>query len=98
MIDTLLQQGKRVTLLYAARSSADIAFINKLKQFETAGLNIRLFIDERGQRINEDILAIADKNDVVYICGPDSMSKAFSRILQKQGLYHKNIVIERFAF
>jgi len=98
MIETLIAEGKHVTLLYAARSTKDIAFANTLKQYAATGLNIRLFLDDNGQRITEDVLTSVNSNSIVYICGPNSMSKAFSKILRKQGVDHRRIIVERFAF
>lgn len=98
-IQTLLNQGKSVTLLYAVRTKNDLAFGNELLTLQKQGLRIRLFINEQGQTIGEDILAaFARPNTALYICGPDSMSRELSSTLKRLGVSKRNIITERFAF
>lgn len=95
----LLAHGKQVSLLYAVRSSKDIAFSDELRELETKGLNVYCFIDERGQRITNDVLKrIAADDTTVFVCGPDSMSRSITNNLRKMGVPRDRIVTERFAF
>jgi predicted ferric reductase len=98
-IDALINEGKKVTLLYSARTDADIAFREELIALQARGVIIRVYLNEKNQTITPEILKNAIKGDsVVYICGPDSMSHAFTATLRGMGLNKKNIITERFAF
>lgn len=98
-IDALIDAGKRVTLLYSARTNADIAFRDELLALQTRGVNIRVFLSDSNQIITPAILSsTVQENSVVYICGPDAMSRAFSTTLRSMGLKKKRIITERFAF
>jgi predicted ferric reductase len=98
-IDALINEGKKVTLLYSARTDADIAFRDELIALQARGVIIRVYLNEKNQSITPEILKNAIKDDsVVYICGPDSMSHAFTATLRDMGLSKKNIITERFAF
>lgn len=98
-INDLLGRGKDVTLLYSARSDADVAFRNELAQLQTEGLKIGLFLNEKNQQITPEILgSIAQDDTTIYICGPDGMSRAFASTLRNLGFSQRNIITERFAF
>lgn len=98
-IDDLLVRGKDVTLLYSARGNADVAFRSELVQLQSEGLKVSLFLNEKNQRITPEVLgSIAKEDTTIYICGPDSMSRALAATLHSQGFSSKNIVTERFAF
>lgn len=95
----LLNQGKSVSLLYAVRTVKDIAFRDELERLEAMGLHINCFIDERNQRItNEVVQAIAAPDATVYICGPDGMSRALVKQFKKHGIPNERIITERFAY
>ncbi len=98
-IKSLLDDGKDITLLYAVRSTEDIAFSQELRQLQERGLKVQTFVDELNQQITPGILGSMIKKDTtVYVCGPDGMSKAFSQILKNLGVPKGRIVTERFAF
>lgn len=99
MIDALLKEGKAVTLLYAIRSAGDMAFRSELDELQQRGLKMRTFIGEQKQRIDRQILEqYAAKSDtVVYVCGPEGMSRAMTETLHTLGLPKRQIITERFA-
>jgi predicted ferric reductase len=98
-IDALINEGKRVTLLYSARTSVDVAFGKELMALEARGVVIRVYLTENSELITPDVIKSAIKDDsIVYICGPDAMSQSFSATLRGMGLNKKNIITERFAF
>lgn len=95
----LLARGKQVSLLYAVRSASDIAFSDELRTLEAQGLAVYCFIDERGQRITDDVLRRVGLSDAtVFVCGPDGMSRAITSNLHKLGVPRERIITERFAF
>lgn len=98
-IDALVNEGKKVTLLYSARTNADVAFKQELIALEARGVVIRVYLTENSELITPDVIKSAIKDDsIVYICGPDAMSQSFSATLRGMGLNKKNIITERFAF
>ncbi len=98
-IQTLLNQGKKVTLLYAVRTRGDIAFTDELIAMEKRGLRIRVYAQENGSTVDESALApLIKDNTVMYICGPDGMSRGLTRTLKQLGMPKNNIITERFAF
>lgn len=95
----LLNQGKKVSLLYAVRSVEDIVFRDELQRLEAMGLRINCFIDDHNQRITEDIVKkVASPNATVYICGPDGMSRALVKQFKRHGVPERQIITERFAY
>lgn len=95
----LLNQGKKVSLLYAVRSVEDIAFRDELERLEAMGLRINCFIDDRNQRITDDVIKkVASPNATVYICGPDGMSRALVKQFKHHGVPSSQIITERFAY
>lgn len=95
----LLAYGKQVSLLYAVRSAGDIAFSDELRALEAQGLNVYCFINERGQRITDEVLQrVATKDTTIFVCGPDGMSRAVTNNLRKLGVPRDRIIAERFAF
>lgn len=98
-IDALLRAGKSVTLLYAARSPADVSFSNELLSLKQRGLRVQIFTKNRGKRIDGRVLqTYARPGTVVYVCGPDSMSRSLTNILRQLGLPRHAIITERFAY
>lgn len=98
-IGQLLDMGKKVTLLYAVKTRENISFADMLSQFEKRGLAKKIFIDSENTYIDEKVLSDNLKQDmIVYICGPDSMSKSFNEILVKKGIPQDKIITERFSY
>lgn len=98
-INALITDDKKVTLLYSARTNADVAFRNELVALQTRGVLIRVFLSEKNQTITPEVLNdVVQSDSVVYICGPDTMSRSFTTILQEMGIKKKNIITERFSF
>ncbi len=95
----LLRQRKQVTLLYAAKTMSDVAFINELRALQPFGLTIRLYVSEYNIHITREVLAqYAVEDTTIYICGPDGMSKAFQKTLKELGFPKQRVIIERFAY
>jgi predicted ferric reductase len=98
-IEDLLNNGKDVTLLYSARTDADVAFRNELRGLQKHGLKISLYLNEMNQKITPEVLGSISQDDTtIYICGPDGMSLSFVSTLQSLGFAQRNIITERFAF
>jgi len=98
-MQTLLNQGKSVTLLYAVRARADVAFQKELLALQQQGLRVKLFLNEDGQTIDHTALApFVQANTALYVCGPDGMSRGLTRILRQLGVPRHSIITERFAF
>lgn len=98
-IETLLAQGKQVTLLYGVQVRDNIAFMQELRLLQSNGLYIDVFVDENGQRITHDILQrFAQPDTTIFICGPDAMSVALNNTLKQLGFPASRIITERFAF
>jgi predicted ferric reductase len=96
-IEALLTSGKRVTLLYSARSRKDISFGHELTALREQGLRVQIFL--QGRQIDEATLQpYAQPGTVVYLCGPDGMSHALTRTLKRLGVSKAAIVTERFAY
>lgn len=97
-IASLLAEGKRVTLLYAARTRQDVAFTKELLAFRDQGLKVAVFTDETG-RIDDTVLSRYVSNDTtVFLCGPDAMSRALHKSLLGLGMPKSSVISERFAF
>lgn len=95
----LLNQGIKVSLLYAVRSVEDIAFSEELERLQTMGLHINCFVDDRNQRITSDVVRMVSSPDTtVFICGPDGMSRALVKQFKKHGVPSDQIITERFAY
>lgn len=98
IVQTLLDKGKSITILYAVRSASEIAFKDELTYLRQIGVNVQVYLSERGQRIDESVLEpMIDGETVVFLCGPDGMSRALDRGLRQAGLPSARIISERFA-
>ena len=88
-----------MTLLYAVHDTGQIAFRQELSNLKSKGLKIEVFVSSEGRRITQDVLKEHIKDDtVIYVCGPDNMSKSFVSTLRILGLPQRSIIAERFAF
>ncbi|MEP7204585.1 MAG: ferredoxin reductase family protein [Candidatus Saccharibacteria bacterium] len=95
----LLDQAKKVVLLYAVQTVADLAFQDELIALQKRGLIVRTFIGDQNGRITDEILADIETIDTtVYICGPSGMSRAFYKSLKQNGFPARRIIMERFSF
>lgn len=96
--NTLLAEGKQVTLLYAVKTFADAAFLEELKRLQGFGLVVLLYVADQHYRITPEVLAAhVAPNSTYYICGPDGMTLSFMQVLKQCGVADKQIITERFA-
>jgi len=99
MIKQLLQSGKPVTLLYAARARQDVAFGRELAALQRKGLQLHLFLSKENQRLDATALQpFVQPGLVAYICGPDAMSASVHKQLRRLGVPDRAIITERFSF
>lgn len=98
-IGTLLDEGKSVTLLYAARTRQDVSFVRELASLQQEGLQVEVYLQDKGKLIDGEVLAnYLGGSTVVYLCGPDGMSRSLAQALKRLGLPKWAIVTERFAY
>ncbi|HSX17293.1 MAG TPA: ferric reductase-like transmembrane domain-containing protein [Patescibacteria group bacterium] len=98
-IETFLDAHLPVALLYAASSKKEISFRRELAELQRQGLLVDIFLKEQGRRIDTDSLKqYITPGTVVYVCGPDGMSRGLSNALHKLGVPKSAIVTERFAY
>ncbi|HEX7963301.1 MAG TPA: ferredoxin reductase family protein [Candidatus Saccharimonadales bacterium] len=98
-IRSLMAAGKQVTLLYAARAKQDVSFVRELSALQRQGLRVEVYLQDDGRIIDGDVLLNhLSELTVVYLCGPDGMSRALTRTLRGLGLPKWAIVTERFAY
>jgi predicted ferric reductase len=98
-INGLLNQGREVVLFLATRNPNFDAFNSELATYQQRGLIVQHFYSEQNQYINASALSqIATDEIVVFICGPDSMSKTMEKMLIELGLPKNQIMTERFAY
>jgi ferredoxin len=95
MYRRLRQQGRRVQLLYCARSRAQAAFLDELAAL---GGDVRLHFDDEHDGQPFDLAAYLAQQDTsvhAYCCGPGAMLSAFEAGCAAAGI--GNVHIERFA-
>ncbi len=103
MVTRLLDQGKKVTLIYAAKRAGDIAFSAELKTLsKQQSLKVDYYIEDKTGRLESETLAAYLQPDpvrkTVYICGPPAMMDSLRQDLEQIGVPKQNILSERFSF
>ncbi len=99
MIRALLAKGKGVTLLYAARNPEQVSFARELAALQRQGLRAAFYLDNVSGNINEAILKpYLSPGILVYMCGPDAMTRSLARQLRSLGVSKHSLVTERFAY
>ncbi|MGV7219187.1 ferredoxin reductase [Bradyrhizobium sp. UFLA05-112] len=92
----LKQTDANFRLLYAARSSSDLALADELARY--IGERLQRFVSEEGQRI--DIggeIAQLDARGELYVCGPFGMLEAAKQLWSQAGRPAAHIRYETFG-
>jgi ferredoxin-NADP reductase len=106
--DTLLtHKGRRIKLLYSARTSSDFAYRHELRRLvHDSGLDLHLHVTReapprwRGQRgrITLDHLTslVDDPRTLCFVCGPASMVADVPRMLIELGVDRTRVKVEEW--
>ena len=96
MAVALVADGRAVRLHYAARSIAEAAFAEKLK--EELGEHLHLCLGDLDQRLDVSaVVTNAPVNSVVYVCGPSALIEAVRAAGALAGIAVEDIRFERFT-
>lgn len=95
MVQYLIDSGeldkRDITLLYAASSEGEIAF---LKTFKALGDKFHTIV---GERLTADkVLEAANKDGYIYMSGPEPMIEALEKDLRAAGIDKRNIQTDFF--
>ncbi len=96
MAHALAGSGAEVSLFYAARRRADLAFADELGTL--LGDRLRLFVAEEGERLDMEAIVggVPDGGDL-YLCGPIGLMEAGKRAWSRAGRPVANLRFETFG-
>ncbi len=96
MAQALHRHGRSFRLLYSARTRAQLAFADELR--ELLGERLELFVDAEGTRIEVAArIAALDPDAELYLCGPQGMRDAVARAWLAAGRRADRLRFETFA-
>lgn len=96
MVRALKRTEKPVRMIYCARSPADAAFVQELR--DVLGDALTLYFDSEGQVL--DIPALVrglSSRSILFLCGPQGMMEAVKSAWRTHGLPVQNLRYETFA-
>lgn len=92
---SMKQRNIKYKLLYAVRSSEDVAFSSQLESF---GNNVKVLNGSKGQRLNVlEVLGKADSRTHIYVCGPERLLEAVKSAATSLNLPQSNVHFEAFT-
>jgi ferredoxin-NADP reductase len=101
LIPKLLEAELDVSLLYAARTPAHVAFRKEIAGFQAKGLRFQEYISapkagSPGQIDAKVLKPYCDGATTFYICGPPPMVATLRKTLRALGVANDHVVTERF--
>jgi ferredoxin-NADP reductase len=95
MAQALAARGNNFQLHYAGRSSAEMAFRDRLQR--QLGDRIKVYGSADGARLDiPTLLAAAPDDVVIYICGPKRLISAVTDAAKKLGIPREQVRLELF--
>jgi len=95
MAQALVARGSNFQLHYAGRSSAEMAFRDRLER--QLGDRINLYRSSAGERLDiPALLAEAPDDVVIYICGPNRLISAVTEAAKEIGIPREQVRLELF--
>jgi ferredoxin-NADP reductase len=93
MMRSLSKQGKPWVLHYGGKSLAALAYLDALQLME--GNEISIYLKNETRRIPvSDIVSTLSTDDVIYVCGPESMISEVEQVGAYAGI---RVCLERFG-
>jgi ferredoxin-NADP reductase len=95
MAQALAARGNNFQLHYAGRSSAEMAYRERLER--QLGDRINVYSSAEGERLNiPTLLADAPDDVVIYICGPKRLISAVTDVAKEIGIPREQVRLELF--
>ncbi len=95
MAQALAARGNNFQLHYAGRSSAEMAYRERLER--QLGDRIKVYSSAKGERLNiPTLLADAPDDVVIYICGPKRLISAVTDVAKEIGIPREQVRLELF--
>jgi ferredoxin-NADP reductase len=97
MATALLAQGRAFALHYSGRSRAQLAFVDELQALLGARLHVHADDEPASKLSIEALLAAADQQQPIYVCGPAGMIDATLQIAERLGWPKSALHYELFS-
>lgn len=99
LFEQFTKDGRKIDLIYAARSENDFALKDELDQLATQNARVHYMPEDRVGRLDADSIKqlVSDiSNRAIYLCGPPPMMQSLRRQLNEIGIKKSQIFYEKF--
>ena len=97
MLQRLIALGRKVDLIYCARTRSEAAFVNEITALVSESVNLTMHFDDEQMAPPQldQLLASYSADAHLYCCGPTPMLDAFEKTCDSLG--YENAHVERFT-